>query len=92
MIELKEGEVGKLAHFTGSREILIVGAGEVVLLRSLAGNNFPLTDESGEEVVYKGYDDSDVLLNSTISNNCQKAAFSLKCVSGSIKYLVVAND
>lgn len=87
---IKQGEVGVIEPFTGDKQILIVGSGEVVLMRSIDGNNYPMTDSSGEPLVYQGYEEDEVLLNSTINNDVNKGwiSFSLEVISGEIKYLV----
>ena len=88
MKEIQAGATETIPFFSGDREILIVGSGEVVLMRSLQGHLYPMTDGSGEPIVYSGMEDYGVLLNASISNDSQKVTFALQCTAGSIKYLV----
>lgn len=82
-----DGVVG-LGFFTGVRQLLIVGEGEVVIYKSVSGFSYPMTDGSGEVVTFSGDSPDDVLFNSEIENNSQLVRYSLECVSGQIKYVV----
>jgi len=93
MIEIDEGKIVELDPFVGERQIQIVGAGEVVLYRSLdkGESYYPMTDTAGNTIIYDDVDDDGSLLNSTITNACQSAKFAVKCTEGSVRLKVVKN-
>jgi hypothetical protein len=83
VIEVYREFVGKgiipLKTDGGNMEILIIGSGDVAIERSLdRGKNFyPMTDETGDPVVFSSMEDEGVILNSQIQTDSQLVRYRL---------------
>lgn len=79
----------ELPHFTGDRQLLIVGTGTVRLLRRVKGNCYPLTDSSGDVIEFESNEENGVMFNGEISNPSQFVRYLIECVDGEANYLVI---
>jgi hypothetical protein len=92
MKELQVSKLEKLAHFSGVAHLLLIGEGEVQLMKSVDGKDddsyYALTDASGEIVEFSGSTPDDVLFNAELENDCHRVHYALLCTSGKINYQV----
>lgn len=90
MNTLIENQESDGIFFAGVCHLLIKGQGTVQLLKSIDGKNSfdPLTDASGELVIFTGHDPEDIIFNSQVMNDNQQVHYKLKCLEGEIQYKV----
>ncbi len=87
MKKLIAGNESESIFATGVMHMLIIGDGEVQLLKSIDGKQsfYPMTDGSGNIVEFSG---TDVLFNAEIENTSQNVHYKIKCTEGEVEYKV----
>lgn len=67
-----------IPDFFGKRQLLVLCYDDVQVLRSIDGVYYPLTDESGEDVILESKDGHNVVFNSTVTNDSRACSYKLQ--------------